>query len=251
MIFPVKEKFRITQGYKSTHDAIDVAPEVPGKRGVKLYSPEAGTVVRSRYSRHNPSWPLDNWVIIKGDQTKEYYYLGHMESRAVSEGQRVAEGQLIGIMGTTGKSTGIHTHIEVRYTQAGTGHDPIAHFKSNGIDVATEAKTDRENVTDGKYKGKTAQEWYELATKHNATALVYKGQRDELRDRAEAHQNTINELKAALANEKNKPPVEVIKEVEVIVEKPVTVPAEIDPKDPSFWHRLVSAIINLFRKDKS
>lgn len=224
MIFPIQEKFRITQGFKSTHDAIDVAPEIPGKRGVKIVSPEPAVVIRSEYSRHNPSWPLDNWVIIKGKTSNEYFYFGHMESRAVKVGQTLSEGQLIGIMGTTGKSTGIHTHIEVRTTTYARGHDVIGHFKSYGIDVYKEAQVDR-TVDDCLYKGKDASGWYKEVER-------YKKLYEESLDRAKAHQKTINDLKVALENEKNKPPIEIIKEVEVIVEKPVTLPPVTVPDEP-------------------
>ena len=41
---------------------------------------------------------------------------GHMSpnSRVVSQGDEVAQGQVLGIVGTTGNSTGLHLHFEVR-----------------------------------------------------------------------------------------------------------------------------------------
>ena len=41
---------------------------------------------------------------------------GHMspDSRAVSKGDEVVQGQVLGIVGTTGNSTGLHLHFEVR-----------------------------------------------------------------------------------------------------------------------------------------
>ncbi|WP_329958816.1 M23 family metallopeptidase [Sporosarcina sp. G11-34] len=38
----------------------------------------------------------------------------HLESTNVELGQTVAQGATIGVMGTTGRSTGIHIHFEVR-----------------------------------------------------------------------------------------------------------------------------------------
>ena len=35
-------------------------------------------------------------------------------SRTVSKGEYVAQGQVLGIVGTTGNSTGLHLHFEVR-----------------------------------------------------------------------------------------------------------------------------------------
>ncbi|MHC8523890.1 M23 family metallopeptidase [Rossellomorea sp. H39__3] len=38
---------------------------------------------------------------------------GHLASISVKAGQKVEQGQKIGVMGDTGQSTGVHLHIEV------------------------------------------------------------------------------------------------------------------------------------------
>lgn len=60
-----------------------------------------------------------NYVVIQhlSDDGKRFYTLyGHMVngSIAVAEGSRVKVGQVLGIMGSTGNSTGPHLHFEVR-----------------------------------------------------------------------------------------------------------------------------------------
>ncbi len=53
---------------------------------------------------------------------------GHLSSLAVSPGQRVTRGQVIGRMGSTGRSTGSHLHYEVRID--GRAVNPIPFMKS-------------------------------------------------------------------------------------------------------------------------
>lgn len=54
----------------------------------------------------------------------------HLNKFAVRQGQRVKRGQLIGYAGTSGKSTGVHLHYEVR--KDGVPIDPI-HFFFNDL----------------------------------------------------------------------------------------------------------------------
>jgi murein DD-endopeptidase MepM/ murein hydrolase activator NlpD len=54
-----------------------------------------------------------NLVILKHSDGYETYY-GHLSVISVSVGDRVAAGKKIGLVGSTGKSTGPHLHFEVR-----------------------------------------------------------------------------------------------------------------------------------------
>jgi murein DD-endopeptidase MepM/ murein hydrolase activator NlpD len=47
---------------------------------------------------------------------------GHMSSVVVKTGQAVTQGQLIGLMGATGRASGPHLHFEIRYQ--GIPQDP-------------------------------------------------------------------------------------------------------------------------------
>lgn len=75
----------------------------------------AGEVVFSRMitDKSNRTWEWGNYVCIRGDDGRLYYYC-HLSAREVSAGERVHIGDIIGIEGTTGRSTGSHLHFEVR-----------------------------------------------------------------------------------------------------------------------------------------
>lgn len=116
MIFPVQHAHRISQGFSSRHPGIDIAPLPAGKTGVPCLAPENSTVSLVGYK---PSLE-GHYVMLRGD-SGHHYYFGHFASKQVRTGQRIGEGQQIGVLGQTGKATGIHTHFEVRPTIAASG----------------------------------------------------------------------------------------------------------------------------------
>ena len=66
---------------------------------------------------------------------------GHMSRVAVAEGQQVRKGDVIGYVGSTGRSTGPHLHYEVRV--AGEAVNPVPYMQTHGDTVyASNAATD-------------------------------------------------------------------------------------------------------------
>jgi len=72
---------------------------------------------------------IGNGLIIKGTDGKEYIY-GHLNKIDVGPGQRLTEGQYIGLSGNTGNSTGPHLHFAVK------DHGHFIDPTSMGPDVA-------------------------------------------------------------------------------------------------------------------
>lgn len=90
-----------TQEY---HSGIDI----PAPKGTKIVAAYDGEVAWSYYSNS-----AGNWVgIDHGDGIYTVYM--HMSKRLVSEGDKVKKGDVIGLVGTTGRSTGNHLHFGVR-----------------------------------------------------------------------------------------------------------------------------------------
>ncbi|MEU9101857.1 M23 family metallopeptidase [Streptomyces sp. NPDC048361] len=65
------------------------------------------------------------------DDGSELWYC-HQSSLAVSVGQKVSTGDVIGRVGATGNVTGPHLHLEV-HTPSGTGIDPMTWLQSKGL----------------------------------------------------------------------------------------------------------------------
>ena len=63
-------------------------------------------------------------VLDHGGGVQTYY--AHMSRIAAKDGQSVKKGDVIGFVGTTGKSTGNHLHFEVRVN--GKPESPLAWF---------------------------------------------------------------------------------------------------------------------------
>jgi murein DD-endopeptidase MepM/ murein hydrolase activator NlpD len=109
----------ITQGYSFFHKAIDIANRAAGP----ILAADAGLVTTA-------GWPdssgYGNRVVI--DHGNGYVTLyAHMSVVQVVEGQRVKRGDVIGQMGSTGRSTGTHLHFEIR--QGGALLNPLSFLK--------------------------------------------------------------------------------------------------------------------------
>lgn len=55
-------------------------------------------------------------------------YYGHLSKWLIPNGSRVKKGDAIGIMGSTGRSTGAHTHLEIRVKGTSKVSEDIAKF---------------------------------------------------------------------------------------------------------------------------
>jgi murein DD-endopeptidase MepM/ murein hydrolase activator NlpD len=101
----------ITQGYKFYHKGVDIA----NRAGGPILAADSGTVMVS-------GWPdnsgYGNRVMI--DHGNGFITLyGHMSRLRVQVGQTVHRGDVIGDMGSTGRSTGTHLHFEIRHRGGG------------------------------------------------------------------------------------------------------------------------------------
>lgn len=98
--------------HRRRHQGVDL----PLKTGDPVGAAFAGRVRVSNYTRG-----YGNLVIIRHENGLETYY-GHLSKREVEPGDWVEAGQIIGLGGSTGRSTGPHLHFETRYE--GYAFDP-------------------------------------------------------------------------------------------------------------------------------
>lgn len=96
----------ITQGYSFYHKAIDIA----NRAGGSILAADSGTVVVAGWIDNSG---YGNRVMV--DHGNGFITLyAHMSVVQVQSGQKVNRGDVLGQMGSTGRSTGTHLHFEVR-----------------------------------------------------------------------------------------------------------------------------------------
>ena len=111
-------------GSRSLHTGLDIAGTGAGS---PIYAADNGTVVTAEMHRS-----YGNYVVI--NHNNGYYTsYAHMQRLLVSVGDTVANGQKIGLMGSTGRSTGPHLHLELWYGGApfrgGTRMNPMKLYR--------------------------------------------------------------------------------------------------------------------------
>ncbi len=109
---------KIDQLYKSPifHSGIDyAAPE-----GTKVYATADGVVILAANQRR-----YGNQIIIKHNSDYQTRF-AHLSEISVNSGQRIKRGDVIGLVGNTGKSLIPHLHYEVIYR--GKPVNPVNYF---------------------------------------------------------------------------------------------------------------------------
>ena len=89
------------------HKGIDIAAPI----GSPVYAVDRGTVSKSYYSD-----TYGHVVFVKHKNGMETVY-AHLQERTVGEGETVEQGEIIGKMGSTGDSSGVHLHFEVHQNE--------------------------------------------------------------------------------------------------------------------------------------
>ena len=101
----------------TNHKGVDIGASY----GSSIYATKAGTVIVSSYDAGG----YGNYVQIDHGGGN-YTLYGHMSKRLVSVGQTVSQGEVIGLCGSTGASTGPHVHYEIWVNR--TRIDPLPYL---------------------------------------------------------------------------------------------------------------------------
>ena len=113
--------------------AMHAGVDLPGPVGTPVYATADGLVGRAQRAGG-----YGNLVELEHGQGIQTRY-GHLSAIIAQPGTRVKRGDLIGLMGSTGRSTGSHLHYEVRLS--GRAVNPVPFLESADYVVAAQAKS--------------------------------------------------------------------------------------------------------------
>ncbi len=144
---PVGSGFRTAQ--RPSHQGVDlIAP-----KGVKVYSVASGTVIHMECDRSedgyncnrdgSPSQPGCGWYLdIRHAKNIITRYCHLLRKPLVGVGDKVKAGEQIGLVGTSGHSSGPHLHFEVHRgsRSSATATDPVEFMKKRGAPLGTSEK---------------------------------------------------------------------------------------------------------------
>ena len=108
-IWPVPNYRYCSRWYGGRHKGVDICAPA----GTPIYASAGGTVTKAGYNKAGAGTGYGYSVIINHGGGYSSVY-AHCLSLTVSAGQTVKQGQLIGYLGSTGRSTGNHCHFEIR-----------------------------------------------------------------------------------------------------------------------------------------
>lgn len=128
-LWPIASSHRVTSPYgwrthpitgkRHLHGGIDIA----APNGTPVMASKSGVVVISQYGSS-----YGNYVVLSHpDGTRTLY--AHLSQRNVSPGETVSQGQTVGLVGSTGSSTGNHLHFETWTGSSSSSRvDPMQFF---------------------------------------------------------------------------------------------------------------------------
>jgi murein DD-endopeptidase MepM/ murein hydrolase activator NlpD len=122
-VWPVHGRITSRFGWRALgwHSGVDIGAVA----GTPILAAASGVVTFAAYAGNYGNKVVIDHGVQGGDRIATVY--GHLSRFAVSVGAEVSAGQVIGYVGSTGRSTGPHLHFEVRIN--GQAVDPIRFYQ--------------------------------------------------------------------------------------------------------------------------
>ncbi|MCM3365895.1 phage tail tape measure protein [Bacillus safensis] len=121
------------------HKGLDLA----AKSGTPIKSLKSGKVLTAAYSKS-----AGYWVVVQQDDGTVAKYMHMQKGLNVKAGQKIQAGQTLGKMGSTGRSTGTHLHMQIE--KNGKAIDPEAYMQQIGLDLSSSEAERQQAISQAK-----------------------------------------------------------------------------------------------------
>lgn len=148
-----KYGWRTLSGKANFHGGTDYGTH---QKNLPIYALEDGEVYSKGYERGGAGY----YIWVKYPRLNKRFLYCHMKAATtLTKGQKVFKNTLLGYVGTTGNSTGIHLHLGVRDLTTGNTEDPEVFSKTydeSFSNTSTSTTTNEDVYTTGRYKVNTS-----------------------------------------------------------------------------------------------
>ncbi len=127
-VSPIKGATKVNSSFGMRRYRWHYGVDLDLNRGDTVTAVADGIVRVAQYDRYG----YGHYVVLRHKNGLETLY-GHFLKRIVRVGQEVKKGDLIGLGGSTGRSTGYHLHFEVRYKGAAVNPVELYDFEKNEL----------------------------------------------------------------------------------------------------------------------
>lgn len=110
-------------------DELGITDLLDARQNIQAGCYMLGTVIRAGWECATlPKKGFGQRVVVRIGSTAYYMYFGHLSKINVAVGQKLKPGDLIGVEGSTGHSTGSHLHWEIRINDISTGYVSVHQY---------------------------------------------------------------------------------------------------------------------------
>lgn len=123
MLVPVTHESRLGSPYGIRDHRLHRGVDIHVEKGEPMLAAYPGKVVVSKYNKGG----YGHYVVVEHEGGLQTLY-GHLAERAVRVGDIVFPGDIVGLAGNTGKSSGAHLHFEIRYKDININPASVVNF---------------------------------------------------------------------------------------------------------------------------
>ena len=189
----VTSRFGYRPAFKRVHKGLDIKVYI----GDTIRAAFAGKVRIVKYERAG----YGKYIVIRHPNGLETIY-GHLSKQLVTENQTVKAGEVIGLGGSTGRSSGSHLHFETRL--CGVALNPAIFFNFREQDITCDTYMFRRDTyrTDGEEATRLRGKYKETYTRAEVTGSDEEPEPAAARSEKQYHKVAKGETLSSIANKR-------------------------------------------------